>query len=341
MSVTIYDIAKESGVSTSTVSRVLSGKITPKGKSYAKVMDAVKSLNYQHREQLPIYSSARHEIMVIVDDITNPFYMEIATTIHQILTAASYRMAIYLSEPKHNSDEELLRLAETKNFSGVIMITAVETPEFVQLLKSYTVPLVLVNRIIRSLDLNSVCIDNERGGYMATQYLIEKGHTKIAHLAGPAQSTASADRLRGYREALEDSNIPFSSGDVFHGDLKAQSGRDFAQFFIRENYRDKYTAVFCANDIMAASLQDELRKHGINVPEDLSIVCFDDTSATTSGEVKLTTVAQSPGVMGQATAEFLLKLISTECPVCQKAVFPPELIERDSVKSLLSAEEKA
>jgi LacI family transcriptional regulator len=334
VSVTIYDIAKKSGVSTSTVSRVLSGKITPNGKSYAKVMDAVKILNYPYKDPSPSHSLYKRHVMVIVDDILNPFYMEIASMINQILGDANYHVAIYLSDTEHNTDEELLRLAEKESFSGVIMITAIETPSFVQLLKNYTIPLVFVNRIIRSLDLNSVCIDNERGGYMATQYLIEKGHKKIAHLAGPANSTASSDRLKGYKEALEDANIPFSENNIFYGDLKSQSGRTFAQHFIRENFLSQYTAVFCANDIMAASFLDELKKHEIHVPDDLSIICFDDTSATTSGEVKLTTVAQSPRILGEATAEILLKLIDSKHPICQKAVFPPALKERDSVKKL-------
>lgn len=334
MSVTIYDIAQRSGVSTSTVSRVLSGKITPRGKSYAKVMDAVKDLNYQYQDHSFCNSTSKRQVMIIVDDILNPFYMEIAATISQILNDSHYYLAIYLSNATDTADEELLRLAAKEHFAGVIMITAVETPSFVEMLKTFPLPLVFVNRIIRSLDLNSVCIDNERGGYMATQYLIEKGHRRIAHLAGPAKSTASSDRLKGYKEALEDANIPCSEKDVFYGDLKSQCGRIFAQHFINENYLKEYTAVFCANDIMAAAFLDELKKHDIRVPDDLSIICFDDTSATTSGTVKLTTVAQSPSILGKATAEIVLKLIANGHSTCQKAVFPPELKERDSVKSI-------
>lgn len=336
MSITIYDVAELSGVSPSTVSRILSGKITSHGKSYMKVMEAVKTLGYQPKDTSPLYNIERREIMVITDDIVNPFYMEIASGVNQVISGARYRISIYLSDTQMNSEENLLRFAETHHFAGVILITVVETPELVQLLKNYTIPIVLVNRTIRSLDVNSICIDNERGGYMATQYLIENGHKKIIHLAGPMNSTASSDRLRGYRGALEDANLPFSKDLVFYGNLKAQSGTDFARLFIRENMIKKCTAIFCANDIMAASIQSELAEHGIRIPDDLSIICFDDTAATTYGGVKLTTVAQSPQNMGRLAGNRLLKMIDKGVFNFQKSIFPPKLIERNSVKNLLS-----
>jgi LacI family transcriptional regulator len=295
-------------------------------------MDAIASLGYEHKAPMNILSDAKRKIMVIVDDITNQFYMEITAGIYQVISDEKFRIAIYMSNHETDPEEALLRFAKINGFTGVIMLTVVETPELVNELKNYSLPIMLVNRIIRSLDLNSVCIDNVRGGYLATQYLIEKGHKKIAHLAGPRESTASYDRFCGFKSALEDNGIKFSNDFVFHGDLKAASGKVFAEYF--SQHMKEFTAIFCANDIMAATFVNELHERGIRVPEDVSVICFDDTSAAKNGSVKLTTVAQSPQVMGQAAAEFLLKLINGETTVCQKAIFSPTLIERDSVKQL-------
>lgn len=336
MPATIYDVAARSGVSTATVSRILSGKITSRSKSYQKVMTAVDELGYTS----PMLCAAKlstqphtQKVMLIVDDLTNPFYQGIICGITAVLAEKNYLPQVVLSGAGAFSEESLLQIAESEQYVGAIMLTAIETPALIDTLSHLTMPIVMVNRSLRSFDVNSICIDNRRGGYIATQYLIKSGHRRIAHLSGPTNSTASYDRLCGFRDAMDDNHLPIPKEAVFLGDLKAASGAAFAAYY-QEHLRH-YTAVFCANDVMAAMFVKCLNERGIIVPNDVSVICFDDTPETTGGIINLTTLAQNPNTMGRAAAENLLSLLHENGNhLCKKTIFPPALIVRDSVAPL-------
>lgn len=326
---TIQDVAHMSGVSTATVSRVFSGKNSVKKETRDLVMKCAAELGYHYS----LASSVQDcKIMIIVSDITNSFYISIIQGISEILAGPDFKTAIFQTNGVVYLEEEYARFAQRDHFSGIIMITAIETPDLISILKQNSCPTVLVNRYIRSLDLNSVCIDNFSGGYRATKYLIDRGHKKIAHLAGPATSTASSDRLRGYIAALRDEGCPMEDSAIFPGDLSGDSGWEFAEYFLH-NLKD-YSAVFCANDIMAATFMSAMEAHGYHVPEDVSIICFDDTPAALSGSTKLTTVSRNGNTMGQAAAEIMLDILRSPNHPSKKVVYPPVLNERDSVRNL-------
>ena len=335
MSATIYDVAERSGVSTATVSRIISGKITSRSKSYQRVMEAIRELGYTSPTLRAAHlTDARQipKVMLIVDDLTNPFYQGIISGISLVLAEKNYLPQIVVSGIGTFSEDVLLRIAHTERCAGVIMLTAIETPSLIDVLSELRLPVVMVNRTLRSYDVNSICIDNRRGGYIATQYLIKNGHRHIAHLSGPANSTASYDRMCGFLDAMDDNHLPVPQESIFSGDLKPASGVAFADYFLQQ--LNGYTAVFCANDLMAAAFVKTLHEHGVTVPKDVSVICFDDTPETTGGIVSLTTVAQNPVTMGRVAAENLLGMLGSHSNLCQKAVFPPALIERESVAPL-------
>lgn len=335
MSATIYDVAERSGVSTATVSRIISGKITSRSKSYQRVMEAIQELGYTSPALRAAHLAEEPQVpkvMLIVDDLTNPFYQGIIGGISSVLAEKGYLPQVVVSGTGAFSEESLLRIAQAERCAGAIMLTAIETPGLIEVLSRLSIPVVMVNRSLRSYDVNSICIDNRRGGYIATQYLIRNGHRRIAHLSGPVNSTASYDRMCGFRDAMDDNHLPVPKESVFPGDLKPASGAAFADYFLRQ--LKGYTAVFCANDLMAATFVKALRDHGVTVPKDVSVICFDDTPETTAGIINLTTVAQNPATMGRAAAENLLGILGGHSNLCQKAIFPPTLIERESVAPL-------
>lgn len=332
MGVTIYDIAKETGLSSATVSRVLSGKGSAKDETISIIKDCADRLGYKNKKRLKEAEKCNEKIMVIVSDLANPFFLGIILGIENILVAQGYKVAIFQTNNIVSREEEYVRFAHSDSYSGIIMITAIETLDLIKLLSKNVCPVVLVNRFIRSLDLNSVCIDNFRGGYIATKYLIDKGHSHIAHLAGPSYSTASDDRHRGYQAALKDCGLEYKKASVFHGDLKPESGLAFAEYFYKS--LGSYTAVFSANDIMAVSFINAMAERGVKVPEDVSIICFDDTPVATQGSIKLTTVSRNPESMGEAAAEMMISILSNKNSSTRKLIFPPILNERGSVLDL-------
>lgn len=328
--ITIKDIAKTCGVSSATVSRALSGNAYVKPETHKRIMECAEALGYKYSNPV---NKRNLKIMLIVGDISNHFYISIIKAIENKLNCEGYKLAIFNSNYEPAQEEEYVRFAYSDGYNGIIMITAIETLELIELLKKNTCPIVLVNRFIRSMDLNSVCIDNHRGGYMATTYLIKKGHKKIAHMAGPRNSTASQDRLFGFQNAMNDAGLTVDKDAIFYGNLLRDSGYRFAEHYLNK-LRD-YTAVFFANDICAAGFIEIIIQHGIRVPDDLSIICFDDSTAAVGGLINLTSVSRDPNSMGAAAAELMLARLQNTNTQPHKLVFPPVLNERDSVKEII------
>jgi DNA-binding LacI/PurR family transcriptional regulator len=169
--------------------------------------------------------------------------------------------------------------------------------------------------------MDIISMDNYRCGYIATQYL-----------GGPRNSSACRDRMRGYTDCMEDRNIPYEKKDLFYGDLHSQSGISFVEYIL--SHKIAVTAVYSANDIMALAMIEELLENGIRVPDDVSVVCTDNTEAAFSGKVKLTCVSYDTYQMGKAAGELLIERINNPAAAKKKIMYYPDLIERDSVKIL-------
>ncbi|MGI6297874.1 MAG: LacI family DNA-binding transcriptional regulator [Saccharofermentanales bacterium] len=332
MSVTIRDVAEHCGFSIATISRALSNSPTVKAETREKIIAASEELGYKYAPHVRKESKAAPVITLVVGDIMNLFYLGIIKGINDCLNENDIKLAIYNSDYDPAREEEFVRYANEQKSDGIIMITATETSGLVSLLKTVKCPVVLANRYIRSMDLDAVCIDNYRGGYMAGSYLAEHGHRRIAHLAGPANSTASQDRERGFLDAMEDHHIELQENMIYYGNLKRDSGAEFAEYFLSE--LADCTAVFSANDLMAAAFCEKLLAAGRRVPDDVSVICFDDSTAAVSGDVKLTTISRDPYPMGRAAAEMMVEALKGVESRHRKILFPPVLSVRDSVAAL-------
>ncbi len=332
MSVTIRDVAEKCGYSIATISRAFSNSTTVRSETRQRILAAAEALGYQYAPHSRKDTGRSPIVMLVVGDIMNLFYLGIIKGINDRLSEQGVKLAIFNSDYDPVREEEFVRFATEQRYDGIILITAMETAGLVALLKTISCPVVLANRYIRSMDLDAVCIDNYRGGYMAGNYLAERGHRRIAHLAGPVNSTASQDRERGFRDAMKDHNIEIRDNMVRYGNLKRDSGREFGRYFLKE--LQDCTAVFSANDLMAASFSEVLLEAGVRIPEDVSVICFDDSTAAVSGPVKLTTISRDPYPMGRAAAEMMAEALSGAEPRRRKVFFPPSLSVRDSVASL-------
>jgi DNA-binding LacI/PurR family transcriptional regulator len=244
----------------------------------------------------------------------------------------NYRTLIVDTNYDNNEEEKYLQFAMEYFFCGVIMLNVIESKNIIDLIKSANIPIVFLNRYIKTLNMDIISMDNYRCGYLATQYLINAGHTRILHLGGPQNSNSCKDRLRGYIECMEDNGLPFEKNDLFYGDLHSQSGIAFAKFILSR--RDSVTAVYSANDIMAMSMVETLMENGINVPDNISVVCTDNTPAAISGKVKLTCVSYDCFLMGKAAGKLLLERIGNPNAEKKNIMYYPDLIQRDSVKKI-------
>ena len=334
MKITQKVIAETAGVSYATVSRAFSKKSAISTEAEQKIKAAMQKLGLTDQISPTTFDLCipKGQVMVIAGDVANDFYSEIIKGICDKLQDIGMIVTLCNSGYVAEVENQYIQYAQLNGFAGVILVTAVETPTLVQLLKAATVPVVLVNRYIRSLDLDVVCIDNFRGGYMASNYLIEHGHKRIALLLGPQDSTANQDRLRGVLAAIEDAHLSIPEKNIFRGDQTRESGRSFANSIAASQI--PYTALFISNNPMAVGAANRLRELGYHIPNDISIICFDNSPLVEDGGLSLTTVGYDPYPMGIAAAEALAKRIKAPEGSKTQLYFLPHIICRSSVKGI-------
>lgn len=322
----ISDVAEMLGVSKSTVSRVINGNEGVGLELRKKVMDFINEIGYQPSTLAQSLSKGRMNIVaLILGDIRNPFYADLAFNIQRILNDNSYMVMVLNSEYNIERELEFLKLTEQFNFAGLILITAQE--EIIEdRLKNMNLPKVLVNRILPHYTGDSVLIDNFQAGYQATMHLIELGHRHIGFIKGPGVSSASSQRFAGYRQVLQNYGLPFEEECVFISDLKLETGRSLADDFCKLEKRP--SAMVIVNDMTAIGFMDGCRNAGIRIPEDLSIVSFDNIAMASMYGIELTTISQHVDEMGEKAAHLMLKQLNDKDAKPERIIMEPTLIVR-------------
>lgn len=324
-------IAEKAGVSFATVSRALTHSAKVRPETMKRIRDAMLELGITNADDLFLGKNALSKlVLVVVGDICTEFFANIIVGLSDVLTANGYSIALCNSHYDAKREMESIYSAQENSYAGIVMITAVETNELVDFLQHAHIPVVLVNRYIRSLDLDVVRIDNYRGGYLAAQYLIENGHRRIAHLAGPKNSSSVEDRLRGFQHAMQDNGLIFSEDDLVFGNLSRDCGKNFAKWLARGDY----TATYIGNDYMTAGAIHQLTKLGLRVPEDISIISFDDSPLINEDGLNVTCIGHDSKTMGTYAAETLLKRISEPLGRHVKTICSPTLTLRGSIRRL-------
>lgn len=322
----ISDVAEMLGVSKSTVSRVINGNEGVGPELRKKVMDFINEIGYQPNTIAQSLSKGRMNIVaLILGDIRNPFYADLTFNIQRILNDNGYMVMVLNSEYNIDRELEFLKLTEQFNFAGLILITAQEKA-IEERLKNMEMPKVLVNRILPYYTGDSVLIDNFQAGYQATMHLIELGHRHIGFVKGPGVSSASSQRFAGYRQVLENYGFSFDEECVSESDLKLETGRVLAQRFLE--IKERPSAMVVVNDMTAIGFMDGCRKAGIRIPEDLSIISFDDIAMASMYGIELTTISQHVDEMGEKAAHLMLKQLNDKDAKTERIIMEPTLIIR-------------
>lgn len=334
MSVTQKLIAEKAGVSCSTVSRAFTKNARVHPETLAKIQAAIKELGLETPENVTLTPSTTRQVLIIVPDISDSFHADTIKGICDQLYKSD--MIAVLCNSNHDDfqiEETYLNFAKSNHFAGVIMLSVVASPQLIELLKNYPLPVILVNRFIRTLDMDVVCIDNYRGGYMAARCLLEHGHKNIAYLSGSRLSTAHQDRLRGFSDAMTDAGTPLDAKQIVYTEENSRnSGRDFVNHFFTE--KNQITAIFTSSNPTAIGALTQLLELGYSVPDDVSIICFDDTPLANDGRIKLSTVGYDPYQIGTAAVDSLLVRISKPLSEKIKITYSPRLTMRNSIRTL-------
>jgi len=340
MRVSIKDVAKAAGVSHSTVSRALSNSPLIPESTRRRIERIAQKMGYSPNAiARGLVMQRTHAIGVIVTTIEDPFVAEVVRGIEEIAADAGYRVFLGTSHNDPAREVNLVRALREWRVDGVIVASSRVGALYQPLLKEIDAPIILINnqkhqkpgtrRNARSDDIRSVAVDDTKGGALATRYLISQGHRVIGYLGGPREHAANRNRLTGYRRALKAADISYEPALVQSGSGRAESGEQSLAFFARSPVP---TAIFCYNDITAIGALSALKRHGLRVPEDVSLVGFDDIPFAQYVDPPLTTIHQPKDEMGRLAMKMLIDLLDGK--KVADVVVPGRLIERESTRAI-------
>lgn len=329
---TIKDIAREAGVSITTVSRVLNNKEEGMSKeTREKVLAVMQEANFQPNKLARGLVTKRSSMLgLIVPNISNPFFPELCRGAEDEANKRNYSLIICNSDDQLQKEENYLRLLKEQQVDGILLSSKNRLSQTSKvLLQSGEVPYVLFDRGEEANKQSGVFLDNERGGYLAGKHLTDLGHTQIACMTGPSEILNSQQRLSGFQRALMEASIEIPPSLILAGGFQMDKAYQVAKEFLNNN---TVTAIFAANDLMACGIYQAAHEIGIQIPEQLSIVGFDDISLVSALIPKLTTVRQDTYGMGRKAIELLINEI--EKKESEAIVFEPTLIVRESTKQI-------
>lgn len=331
--VTIYEVAKLAGVSVSTVSRVLNGRKTVNKELKEKVDKAVSMLAYRPNSVARSLASSRSDSVGILVAELSPFFCEMMRAIELTLRKANKHVIITVGGNDLDIEMDGADFLIGRNCDALIMYVDHLTDDMIRKINQDNVPVALINRVVPNLEQACIVLDNELGGFLATNLLIEMGHTQIAYIAGPKSKVDANQRLAGHNRAMRKAGLKPDPNLFFQGNYLESDGVDGFTELI--NKPTEFTALVCANDWMASGAITRAREMGLNLPDDLSIVGFDNDLFAQHLFPQLTTLHNPIHDMGEMAAKYILNTVYKQKNEI-KNLFSPALIIRNSVSGTTS-----
>lgn len=329
MKPTIYDIARLAGVSTATVSKVFNHTGRISDKTRRRVLAISEELGYRPSVVASALTGKRtYSIGLLIPDLANPFFAELARHVEDRAHELGYNVMICNTDNDESKELKYVQLLRQKSVDGIIAATGVKNDAALKELISHQVPISLIARNHSHLSASSVQVDDYAGGYAAAQHLIGQGHKRIAIVLENLRITSSKERLRGYRDALNDAGIPYDPTFVLESDFTIEGGRQAGGRLL--DAAEPPSAVFACNDLLAIGVLQAAKERRVHVPEQLSVIGFDNTILAEIASPPLTTIAQPIEAMGHQVVDLIVDEIAGKSTVKKRVVLMPELIIRSS-----------
>jgi len=333
--ITIKDVAKEAGVSVSAVSKAFNeyGDISDTTRRH--ILEVSKRMNYQPNIVAKSLSSLKnYRIGMLIQDYkeeendgVDAFTLKLTMEFQNEVSKMNYETVLLTTTSDAQKIKSISNLIEEKQIDGLFIIGLKTTDEYFKQLKEINYPIVLWDIEINNPSVCCVGVNNTKGSFLAVEYLIKQGHKRIGFINGHKEAFVSYERLNGYFLALNRYNLPVDNNLIVHSDFTYKGGAGAVESLIKEN-RD-ITAVFCASDLMAIGIINELQREGYSVPQDISVIGFDDIDFARYINPMLTTIRQDKGLVGRIAANTLINMINGQNT--GRIMIEPELIIRESV----------
>jgi LacI family transcriptional regulator len=325
---TLIDVAREAGVSPSTVSRILNGTARVSDAKRDAVLAAIKRTNFAPNQMAQALKKGRSmTIGIVVQDISSPFFDETLRGVDDGLKDTGFTSVIVSGHWNAQEESDRIRLLLARKVDGIILLSGRISDDTILQFANHR-PIVSTGRNLHTKNAIGFKIDNEYGAHLAVRHLIELGHRRIAFVSGPANHTDAMERLAGYRRALMEADIPLDQNLIAEGNFHEASGLMAVNRLFET--QQQFTAVFAANDLSAYGVRLGLYRKGVRVPDDISLVGFDDLPGSAFTAPPLTTVHQPIYDLGRTATTALLGLINGE--TASGDVAPVELVVRETTR---------
>jgi len=328
---TIKDVAKLAGVSVATVSRVINKNGYVNINTEQKVRKSMELLNYQPNTVARALTSKKtNTLALIVPDITNPFFPELAKYVEE--TALRYGYSVILTSLDLNKGKNYLDMLSNRYIDGIICTTNQIPESDIDYIQKLGIPFVALDRAVDSKAIASISVNNYQGGTMAVEHLLSIGCKKIAHISGPFHVKTSLERYRGFVDTLEKNHM-FHPSLVIEGDFTINSGIEITYKLLQKS--PDIDGIFTSNDLIAVGALKALIRLGKKVPDDIAIIGFDGITLGTSVEPEISTIAQPISKIGSLSVERLIELINNQQSTISSSLqLEVELVQRASTTKI-------
>ncbi|MHB1650948.1 MAG: LacI family DNA-binding transcriptional regulator [Desulfitobacteriaceae bacterium] len=334
MTTTIYDVAKLAKVSISTVSRVLNNASYVSEESKNKVLDAVEKLNFKkNMVAAALMKKQTSTFGLIIPDIKNLFYANITRGVEDVANELGFNVILCNTDYDMHKERMYIDFLLQKGIDGIIFSTPeIRDKNVKDLIESNPqLPVVILGSKVEGVIADEILVDNFEGGYLSTKHLLELGHQRIGFVSGGRYTLATIERQKGYERALKDNGVQITSELIIMDEFKANSGYKNALKLLS---KDRPTAIFAGNDLIAVGVYRAARELGLNIPEDLSVVGFDDTEYAQILTPMLTTIHSPIQEMGSRAMRFAIMNLQGKKTAKETVVFRPTLVKRESTAYL-------
>ena len=329
----IKDIARIAGVAPSTVSRALADSPRVSQATRQRIQAIARELDYTPSlAARSLVMGSSPVIGVISPTLSDPYIASVMKGLEEASHRAGYQRLVASTQGDAEREIEMVRMLLGHNVGGLIILSSRAQGAYQELLTQIREPIVFVNSLHTGEHVYNVATDNEHGGWLATRYLLTQGHRRIAYLAGPTRGRSHVARAAGYRRALEEAGLTFERQLIIPGDGSIRAGREALHWWLNQPHAQRPTAIFCYNDLAALGLLSEAHQQGVSIPDELSVMGFDNVPMAEISIPPLTTVEQRTYELGRLAVVSLLTALENK-PVTD-IFLRGELIVRASVKPM-------
>lgn len=327
--ITLKMVAERAGVSVNTVSRAINNKSDINEETKKRVLKVAQELGYvQNATAVALRTKKTRTLGVVIADNRNPFYAEVLNGIEEAAREKNYHIILANTQRDYQKEEEAINLLLAKRVDGLLITPVQDRNDDIKNLIEANIPFVIVGRDFKNIEVDAVYNDEVKGGFLATKYLIKKGHKRIALINGFLHKSPARGRLEGYKKALKEYGIPFDDSLVSVGDIDVKDGYERTKQLLEKGLN--FTAIFAYNDMMAFGAMRAIKEKGLRIPEDIGLVGYDDIPFSSLISPSLTTIRLKKQELGVESLKLLLSRINVSRKKTKKIMLDVELKIRET-----------